>query len=233
MINFIIVNLTFKVKTILHQSQLFYFVYTNIMEEKAKVVYIHWWETFRNDEDFISFLKNKTVSIKDKKRRHDDLKDKLKDYCKMIKPEMPLRQKAEYRHRKIWFERYFDFLDEEVILIGGSLWGMFLAKYLSGNKFPKKIISLYLVCPPFDGSNLRETLCWWFNLQDDLSLIEQNCKNITLMFSTDDDVVPISHSKKYKAKLPNANLIVYESKKWHFRIEEFPEIFEMIKEDLK
>jgi len=61
----------------------------------------------------------------------------------------------------------------------------------------------------------------------------ENCKNITLFFSKDDDIVPVDHAYKYKKKLPNANFVIYDSKNGHFNIEEFPEIVEMIKEDTK
>lgn len=53
------------------------------------------------------------------------------------------------------------------------------------------------------------------------------------MFSKDDDCVPVNHAEKYREKLPNANIVIYESKNGHFNIEEFPEIIESIKNDLK
>ena len=61
-----------------------------------------------------------------------------------------------------------------------------------------------------------------------------NQKNMRkLLFSKDDDCVPVSHAKKYKDKLPNSKIITYESKNGHFETEEFPEIVEMIQNDLK
>ena len=64
-------------------------------------------------------------------------------------------------------------------------------------------------------------------------MIEQNCRNINLLFSKDDDCVPVSHAEKYRKKLPNANVIIYENKGGHFQISKFPEIVEMIKENVK
>ena len=101
------------------------------------------------------------------------------------------------------------------ILCGNSLGGIFLAQYLSENKLPKKALSVYLICPPFDGSLTGEDLVGGFKL------------------SKDDDCVPVAHAEKYRAKLKKAEIIIYESKNGHFRITEFPEIVKMIKGDVK
>ena len=108
-----------------------------------------------------------------------------------------------------------------------------MAKYLSENKFPKKILSAYLICPPFDDGLVGEDLAGGFKLQINLSLLEKNVKNLYLMFSKDDDCVPASHAKKYRRKLKNAKIIVYKSKNGHFQISKFPEIVRMIQKDVK
>ncbi|MFH1607722.1 MAG: hypothetical protein ABIA78_01165 [archaeon] len=63
-------------------------------------------------------------------------------------------------------------------------------------------------------------------------MIEKNCQNINLLFSKDDDCVPVSHAEKFREKLKNSKIIIYESKEGHFKISEFPEIIEIIKKDL-
>ena len=70
-------------------------------------------------------------------------------------------------------------------------------------------------------------------LKRDLSLIEENSKNLYLLFSKDDDIVPISHAEKYRKKFKNANIIIYKNKNWHFKVSRFPEIIKMIKKDVK
>ena len=95
------------------------------------------------------------------------------------------------------------------------------------------VISVYLICPPFDNDLIGVDLEGGFELGNDLSLIEKNCENVTLLFSKDDDCVPVSHAKKYEDNLPNSRVIIYESKNGHFLIEEFPEIVEMVRDDLK
>ena len=146
---------------------------------------------------------------------------------------MPQSDDAKYEDWKINFERYFPYLRNNIILIGGSLGGIFLAKYLSENRFPKKILATYLICPPFDDTVIGEDLAGGFKLKSDLSLLEKNSKNLYLMFSKDDDSVPISHAEKYGKKLKNSKIIIYKSKSGHFKISKFPEIVEMIKNNTK
>lgn len=201
---------------------------------QIQIFIIHGGMTFKSKKDYMHFLKTREISIEQKVRWTDNyLKKKLGKNFEIIKPRMPLQDNARYNEWKIHFERHFPYLKNNIILIGASLGGIFLAKYLSENKFPKKILSTYLICPPFDNTVYGEDLVGGFKLKSDLSLIGKNSKNINLLFSKDDDVVPISHADKYKKKLKNANIIVYESKNGHFNISKFPEIIKMIKDDVK
>ena len=92
---------------------------------------------------------------------------------------------------------------------------------------PKKILATYLICPPFDNTCSNKDLVGGFRLKSDLSLLDKSSKNLTLMFSKDDDVVPVSHAEKYRNKLDNAKIIIYKSKNGHFNISRFPEIIKM------
>jgi len=201
-----------------------------MMKKKIQIFIIHGGETFKNKKDYLHFLKTREISIKRKPYWVDDfLKKSLERNFEIIKPRMPLKENARYEEWKIHFERHLPFLNDNIILIGVSLGGIFLAKYLSENKFSKKILSTYLVCPPFGG----EGLVGGFKLKPDLSLLENNSKNLYLMFSRDDNIVPISHAEKYRKKLKNVNIIIYRSKNGHFRISKFPEIVKMIKQDIR
>jgi len=202
--------------------------------DKIQIFYIHGGMTFKTQEDYLEYLKTREIKIEEKITWTGKfLKEALEEDCQIIKPRMPLSDNSQYEEWKIHFERHFDQLKDNIILLGQSLGGVFLAKYLSENKFPKKILSVYLVCPPFNNTLIGENLAGGFELQTDLSMIEKNCKNINLFFSKDDECVPIDHAEKYKEKLKNSNIIIYESKGGHFIIQEFPEIVEMIKNDLK
>lgn len=204
------------------------------MKKKTQIFIIHGGMTFRNRKDYLHFLRTRKISIEGKTYWTGEyLKRKMGNDFEIIKPRMPLQDNAKYKDWKIHFERFFPYLRDNIILVGSSLGGIFLAKYLSENKFPKKILSTYFVCPPFDNSIPTEDLLGGFRLKSDLSLIEKNSKNLNLLFSRDDDVVPVSHAEKYKRKLPRAKIIIYNSKNGHFDITEFPEIVRMIKKDIE
>ncbi len=204
------------------------------MEKKTQIFIIHGGMTFKSKKDYLHFLKTRQVSIEEKIRWTDGfLRRNLGKSFEIIKPRMPLQDNATYKEWKIHFERFFPRLRNNIILIGSSLGGIFLAKYLSENKFPKKILSTYLICPPYDNSLPGEDLVGGFTLKSNLSLLERNSKNLYLMFSKDDDVVPVAHAERFKKKLKNASFIIYKSKNGHFKISEFPEIVKMIKADVK
>ncbi|MDO8603974.1 MAG: alpha/beta hydrolase [bacterium] len=204
------------------------------MKNKIQIFMIHGGMTFKNKKDYLSYLKNRNISLVRKEGWAEGYLDKeLGKGFEIIRPRMPIPENAKYEEWKIHFERYFLYLRKNIILIGNSLGGIFLAKYLSENKFPKKILATYLVCPPFDDTCFDEDLVGGFKLKPNLSLLEKNSEKLTLMFSMDDDDVPVVHAEKYRSKLNKANIIIYKSKNGHFKISKFPEIIKMIKKDVQ
>lgn len=193
---------------------------------------IHGGMTFKTEKDYEYWLKTRKVSIQKRPYWEADLENKLGKKFEIIRPRMPLQDNAKYKDWRIAFERYLPLLRHNFILIGSSLGGIFLAKYLSEHKLSKKALSVYLVCAPFDGTLSTEDLVGGFRLKADLSLIERNCKNLHLLFSKDDDIVPASHAEKYRKKLKKAHIVIYKSKKGHFTVSTFPEIIKMIKNDV-
>jgi predicted alpha/beta hydrolase family esterase len=201
---------------------------------KTQIFYVHGGNTFHTKKEYLHFLKTRDVSIEKKIAWNADYFDKkLGNRCHIIRPRMPRQDGATYTEWATHFERYFPKLKHNLILMGESLGGIFLAKYLSENKFPKKLRSVYLVCPPFDDTLPTESLAGGFNLRSNLSLLEENCSRLNLLFSANDSVVPVSQAKKYAAKLKNANIVIYKNVAGHFQISEFPEIVAMIRSDLR
>lgn len=200
------------------------------MKKKTQILLIHGGMTFKSSKDYLDYLHNKPISLEKKVRWGDEyLTKKLASEFEIIRPRMPLSENAKYRDWKIFFERYLSITNKDIILIGTSLGGIFLAQYLSENKISKNIKAVFLVCPPFDGSPSNEDLVGGFRLKGDLSLLSKATKNLYLLFSEDDDVVPVAHAEKYRRKLPNANIIIYKNKNGHFQVSEFPEIVKLIK----
>ncbi|OGI90563.1 hypothetical protein A2911_01550 [Candidatus Nomurabacteria bacterium RIFCSPLOWO2_01_FULL_40_15] len=204
------------------------------MKKKIQIFLIHGGNTFKTQKDYLRYLRTRKISLEARKKWGEDYLDReLGKSFEIIRPRMPLQDYAKYNDWKIYFERYIPYLRNNIILIGGSLGGIFLAKYLSENIFPKKILSTYLICPPFDDTLTAEDLAGGFKLKSNLSLLEKNSKNLYLLFSKDDDVVPVASAEKYRKKLKNAKIIIYKSKNGHFKIAKFPEIVKIIKNDFK
>ena len=200
----------------------------------TQILFIHGGMTFKSQKEYIRFLKQREISLDKKIAWNGDyLTKQLVAKAQIIRPRMPLQDNAKYQEWAIHFERYIPKLKANSILIGESLGGIFLAKYLAENKFPKKLLSVYLVCPPFDNSLPEEDLVGGFVLPSDLSLIQKNCQRLTLLFSNNDPVVPVAHADKFAKKLPKAKIVVYKHIDGHFQVSGFPEIVTMIKSDIK
>lgn len=203
------------------------------MKAKRQIVYIHGGDTFKNRREYVRYLRTRPIVLEKISWHGRYLDEQLGRRFQIIRPRMPLSDYAQYRDWKILFERYIPKLRNNVILIGGSLGGIFLAKYLSERRFPKKVLSTYLICPPYDNSDRKKDLAGGFRLKNDLSLLEKNTPRLTLFFSKNDEIVPVSHAEKYRAKLPHAKIIIYKNKNGHFRIPTFPEIVRLIRNDAK
>jgi hypothetical protein len=200
-----------------------------------QVVFIHGGEAFSRYENFIHFLKTREVSREDffeekGKRWKNTLREKLGGVFEVAMPAMPNHKNAKYDEWKIWFEKLLPFLSGGAILVGGSLGGNFLLKYLSENVFPVRIQSIFLIAPAFDSGGLigEDGGDFFFDIAR-LSNVEKQCDKIFIYYSKDDPVVPFSHAERYKAALPSAELIVFENR-GHFLQDEFPELIEHIKQ---
>ncbi len=196
---------------------------------KKQVVVIHGGDTFDTYDDYFAFLKNFAIESLDyflKKGWKSGLPLALGAGYEVIAPQMPSRYNAKYSEWKVWFEKVVPFINDGVILVGHSLGGIFIAKYLSENKLPVKISAVLLISAPYDAG-ADESLAD-FILPASLKQLAEQGGEIFLYHSKDDMVVPFANVEKYKQALPNANLRVFEDR-GHFNQETFPELVEIIK----
>jgi hypothetical protein len=141
---------------------------------------------------------------------------------------MPNKQNAKYQEWKLWFERHFEFLRDGVILIGHSLGGYFLAKYLSEETMPVKVNALYLLAAPFENDNFGEEDGGDFAFDSkNLPRLAQQVAATNILHSKDDPIVPYDYAQKYKEALPEAELITFEDK-GHFVLPKFPEFIALL-----
>lgn len=195
---------------------------------KKQVVVIHGGDSFDTYEKYLEALKNWEVTVEWFQPRKEDWKDSLPsdlgEGYEILAPRMPNKQNARYAEWQIWFERMLPYIRDNVILVGHSLGGIFLAKYLSEKDFPNKISGLFLVAAPHNGTEDIGD----FALSHKLESVAKQCENIHLFQSKDDPVVALSEVEKYQKDLPNAKTHIFEDR-GHFKQEHFPEIVEEIK----
>lgn len=196
---------------------------------KKQIIVIGGGNTFHTHGAYISFLKKYRINFK--KMKSGGWKDSLgKDLGKgfeVIIPNMPNRSNARYSEWKIWWEKIIPFLEIKVVLVGHSLGGVFLAKYLSENSFPKKILAIFLVAAPFDDKNSNDSLAD-FRLKKNLTKLKDLSGKLHIWQSKDDRIVPYADFENYKKKLPDANYREFKDK-GHFTLAKFPEIVREIR----
>jgi predicted alpha/beta hydrolase family esterase len=194
-----------------------------------QVLVIHGGTAFSSYEQYLEYLKNKEVTLERilAKDWKSGLEKNLGAGYQVVAPTMPNGSNVHYIEWKIMFEKVLTVLNDEVTLIGHSLGGIFLMKYISDNIINKKIRKMIVVAPPFDnasGEDLRE-----FALDKNaLAVIREKVSNIVLFQSRDDMVVPYENALHYKDVIPMLDIRIFEDK-GHFNMESFPELVEEIK----
>jgi predicted alpha/beta hydrolase family esterase len=190
---------------------------------KKQILIIGGGDTFGTYAEYINFLQNFEIDIERFKTDKTDwkpwLRKQLGEEYEVFTPTMPNKSNAQFEEWKIWFEKILEKLGEEIILIGHSLGGAFLSKYLTLYKVNQKIKAVCLVAAVYEKDTEGYTLAS-FELPENLNL---QTENIYLYHSTDDPVVSINELEKYKKALPNAKVRVLEGKK-HINQEEFGEL---------
>ena len=187
---------------------------------------IHGGDAFPTYEEYIEYLKKETVDLRRGKGWKAGLQEALGEGYEVIQPRMPNSMNAKYLEWRIWFEKFFPYIKDGVILLGHSMGGIFLAKYLSENEFPYKVLATFLVAAPFDSDGGRPIV--EFTLPTSLSGLKRQGGKIFLYQSKDDPVVDFNEIGKYQKVLPDAEVRIFEDRQ-HFNQEEYPEIVETIK----
>jgi hypothetical protein len=209
---------------------------------KKQVVVIHGGNIFKTYRAYLTYLKSYKLDFKKLKTGgwKENLKNGLGKNFEVILLKMPNPLNARYKEWKIMFEKLRPFLKSNLILVGHSLGGIFLVKYLSENRFPRKILATLLVAPPFGAVrgkfsdvNVKDGRGAGYYLADfifskDLSKFQKQGGEIRFYFSKNDPIVPFAEAVKYKKVLLKAKLVVFKNKK-HFNQTKFPELIKDIK----
>lgn len=133
----------------------------------------------------------------------------------VLAPEMPSLTKPVYAEWKVLFEKYLAKVKGDVILVGHSLGGCFLLKYLSEENIQPRVTGLFLVATPHNTVKGFEVLGQYKSLPV--------IKNITLYHSLDDVEVPYAHAELLKDRL-GATLKTYTDQGHYFKRKKFTDL---------
>lgn len=157
------------------------------MKIPKQIIIIHGGTSYDNYEEYFSALNSLNINLdrmKSTKDWKDSLQEKLGEDFIVYTPQMPNKQNAQYEEWKILFEKVLNLLNEDIVLIGHSMGGIFLAKYLSENNIYKKIQKTFLISAPFSNEGLiHESLCSFIR-DKDLNNFEKHTKSISLSLRT-------------------------------------------------
>ncbi|WP_026073439.1 alpha/beta fold hydrolase [Robertmurraya massiliosenegalensis] len=110
-------------------------------------------------------------------------------------PDMPTPENPNYVEWKVRLEQELKSLSGDVILIGHSLGGSVLLKYLSEKAYNIKISGLFIVSAPYWGID-EDWQRADFHLQNDFVANLTEIPQIILYHSLDEKIVHIAYAKK-------------------------------------
>ncbi len=196
-----------------------------------QLVVIHGGESHANRERYLAWLRTLNIteeSLRPERKWKDTLDHELHGVASVLRPSMPSALNATYEEWSIYFDRIVPLLRDGCILLGHSLGGVFLVKYLSEHNLPVHIRALILLAAPYGDAN-GYTLAD-FNLENvPTARCGTQASLIYILHSTDDPVVPFADMESYARVFPEARQITFADKQ-HFNQPEFPEIVALIKE---
>lgn len=189
-------------------------------------------DTFTSREKYLASIEKMDIHHK-KSGWKSWLSMGLSDTHDVTRIPMPDTLNADYDAWKIIFEKFLDEVDTNLpmTIIGHSLGGIFLAKYLGENNFPIRIKSLHLISPVWThpDSELHNTANFSFHPMN-ISKIPPQCGKIYIWGSEDDEIVDFGDFEKYSEAIPMADFRIFKNR-GHFLGSHFVELFSEILND--
>jgi predicted alpha/beta hydrolase family esterase len=191
---------------------------------KQQILVIHGGDTWKSRDEYLHFLSTVAISFEKMTRLgwKENLRTDLGDAFEVVLPAMPNKWDARFEEWKMVFEKLLPHLRDDLILIGHSMGGAFIVKYLAENAFPRRVKATYLVAAPY-RDNPPEYELLSFSPPKNLIRFNAQAGLITIYQGEDDPVVPRADAEKYKKLLPESDL-QFLAYRGHFGQEHFPEL---------
>ena len=195
----------------------------------TQVIAIHGGTTFAEYDDYIHSLATKKLFVDRlvyKPMWRELLQENLGSAYQVLLPTMPNKTNARYSEWKIWFSHLAEIIEDDCILIGHSMGAIFLAKYLSEVRFPRRIKATILVAAAHSDESTEDLTDFKIDTVSDLFSMQAG--KVVFFFGSDDPVISPSEIEKYKGEVPEATFHIMSAPD-HFMRVEFPELLETIK----
>lgn len=156
------------------------------------------------------------------------IKKSLLSEIEVICPEMPDPFFPRYQAWKEKIQSTLKHIKSPLILIGHSLGGTILLKYLSEEKIPNKILGLYLISSPWFSSDKGWSYQDFYLHKKPDELLRQF--PVYSYHSSDDPIVPVDHQGIIASHFPNIVVRTLAGHGHEYKMEEFREIIEDIEQ---
>jgi uncharacterized protein len=127
---------------------------------------------------------------------------------------MPDEDSPEYEAWKNQIAKELGALDGEVLLVGHSLGGSVLLKYLSEESVEKPVAGIFLIAPPYWGA--EDWRVSEYELQENFASKLPEELPMFFYHSRDDEWVPFAHLTLYEEKLPRAIIHKFDGRGHQF-----------------
>jgi predicted alpha/beta hydrolase family esterase len=141
------------------------------------------------------------------------LQEQLGSNYEVLAPNMPDPEHPTYQAWRDQIEQELGKLDADVLLIGHSLGGSMLLKYLAEGTYQRPIPGVFLVAAPYWGKRDWELE---FAVPDDFALHLPPIRHLFLYHSRSDEAVPFASLLRYQEQLPQAIVRVLDGKEHSF-----------------
>ena len=196
---------------------------------KQQIVLLRWWSPKENYKDYYDFLEKYEINPYKEKfiKWSDTLAKDLWENFEILEIERPNKDFADYKARKIMFEKYIPYIQSGAIFLGHSLGWSFFLKYFNENpSLLEKFSKIILVAPATEDSEIE--LLGTFKPDLEFNNLKKYQDKIIVFASKDDFIVPYKEIELLQEKLANIDYRIFENK-WHFLQEKFDELYEELK----
>jgi predicted alpha/beta hydrolase family esterase len=135
------------------------------------------------------------------------LQQQLGSDYEVLAPDMPDPDHPTYQAWRDQIEQDLGKLEASALLVGHSLGGSMLLKYLAEGTYHRSIAGLFLVAAPYWGKQDWELE---YAVPDDFASRLPPISQIFLYHSRSDEEVPFASLKRYQEHLPQATVRVLE-----------------------